>query len=331
MDNNLEKPIFSLDYATAHMDELQREFDKPPINNKDFFLIKTANECLEIAKSKPIPKSLYFDFWFEFELCVLFASSNVGKSILAVQIANSIAKNQRVLYFDMELSVKQFEGRYSDNYTNHYHFSDNFYRVEMNPNCLENSEEIFYNSVEIAIISTSAKVLIIDNITYLSTSTEKGKEASNLMKSLKLLKEKYGLSILVLAHTPKRDMTKQLTQNDLSGSAMLGNFIDSSFTIGQSIKDKNLRYIKQIKVRACEKKYESDNVVVHQIVKHTNFLEFEFVDFSTENEHLREVSEKDKSAIMEQVKELSKSGKTQREISKDLSISLGAVNKHLKA
>ena len=28
-------------------------------NDKDFFIIKTANECLEIAKLKPIPKSLY--------------------------------------------------------------------------------------------------------------------------------------------------------------------------------------------------------------------------------------------------------------------------------
>lgn len=326
MGNLPEKPTFSLELTQAHLDELT----KPPVNDNDFFIIKTANECLEIAKLKPIPKSLYFDFWFEFELCVLFASSNVGKSILAVQIANLIAKYQKVIYVDCELSVKQFEGRYSENYENHYHFSDNFLRVELNPNCIENSEEIFYNSVEQAITSTGAKVLIIDNITYLSTSTEKGKEASNLMKSLKLLKEKYGLSILVLAHTPKRDMTKQLSINDLSGSAMIGNFIDSAFTIGASIKDKNLRYLKQIKARAVEKKYESDNVVVHQIVKYTNFLEFEFVGYSTENEHLREVSEKDKSTAIEQAKELQRIGKTQREIAKELGVSAMTVNRYLK-
>jgi KaiC/GvpD/RAD55 family RecA-like ATPase len=326
MENKQEKPVFSLELMQAHLDELTKE----PINVKDFFIIKTANECLEIAKSKPIPKSLYFDFWFEFELCILFASSNVGKSILAVQIANLIAKYQRVIYVDCELSVKQFEGRYSENYQNHYCFSDNFFRVELNPNCIENSEEIFYNSVESAIKSTCAKVLIIDNITYLSTSTEKGKEASNLMKSLKLLKEKHGLSILVLAHTPKRDMTKQLSINDLSGSAMIGNFIDSAFTIGASIKDKNLRYLKQIKVRAVEKKYESDNVVVHQIVKYSNFLEFEFVAFANENEHLKEVSEKDKNTVIEQAKELQRIGKTQREIAKELGIGTMTVNRYLK-
>lgn len=299
-------------------------------NDKDFFIIKTANECLEIAKLKPIPKSLYFDFWFQFELCVLFASSNVGKSILAVQIANLIAKYEKVLYVDCELSVKQFEGRYSDNYQNHYRFSDNFFRVELNPNCLESSDDLFYKSLENAIISTGAKVLIIDNITYLKSDTEKAKDASSLMKDLKRLKEKYSLSILVLAHTPKRDMTKQLSINDLSGSAMIGNFIDSAFTIGSSIKDKNLRYLKQIKVRAVEKKYESDNIVVHQIVKYTNFLEFEFVGYASENEHLKEVSEKDKSAVKEQAKELQRIGKTQREIAKELGISPMTVNRYLK-
>lgn len=310
--------------------EVKAESQHEPVNDKDFFIIKTANDCLEIAKMKPIPRSLYFDFWFEFELCVLFASSNVGKSILAVQIANLIAKYQKVIYIDCELSVKQFEGRYSENYSNHYRFSDNFFRVELNPNFLESSDDIFYKSVEKAIIFTDSKVLIIDNITYLKSDTEKAKDASSLMKDLKRLKEKYGLSILVLAHTPKRDMTKQLSINDLSGSAMIGNFIDSAFAIGSSIKDKNLRYLKQIKVRAVEKKYESDNVVVHQIVKYSNFLEFEFIGFDNENEHLKEVSDKGKSEIIERVKELNKLGKSQRQIATECSISLGTVNKYLR-
>jgi hypothetical protein len=76
----------------------------------------------------------------------LFADTNVGKSILAVQIADNVArgeaygllccetKAQKVIYFDFELSDKQFEGRYSeknnDYFTNHYQFSENFYRAE---------------------------------------------------------------------------------------------------------------------------------------------------------------------------------------------------------
>ena len=56
--------------------------------------------------------------------------------------------------------------------------------------------------------------MIIDNLTYLKNETEKAKDALPLMKHLKALKRKYGLSILALAHTPKRDATKQLSRND---------------------------------------------------------------------------------------------------------------------
>lgn len=94
--------------------------------------------------------------------------------------------------------------------------------------------------------------MIIDNIIYLKDETEKAKFALPLMKDLQRLKNKYGLSILALAHTPKRDLSKSITRNDLQGSKMLINFCDSSFSIGESSTDKNIRYLKQIKARNTE-------------------------------------------------------------------------------
>ena len=60
------------------------------------------------------------------------------------------------------------------------------------------------------------------------------------------------------------------------------HFCDSSFAIGESAADKNLRYIKQIKQRHCESVYDSDNVAVCEIVKPDNFLQFEFIGFGKE-------------------------------------------------
>ena len=71
-------------------------------------------------------------------------------------------------------------------------------------------EEFLNESIEQSIILHDAKVLIIDNLTYLKTETEKAKDALPLMKELKALKNKYGLSILALAHTPKRDLSKPI-------------------------------------------------------------------------------------------------------------------------
>lgn len=298
-------------------------------SQKSLFTIKTANEWVNEAKSRPIPQMLFGELWHDGELCILFADTNLGKSILAVQIADSIsrgkiirgfnleAKKQPVLYFDFELSAKQFEVRYSVKneaekvFENHFDFDTNFKRIEINPDAdiPENSnfEDFLNQSLEQSIKDTGAKILIIDNLTYLKNETEKAKDALPLMKHLKALKSKYGLSILALAHTPKRDLSKPITRNDLQGSKMLINFVDSCFTIGESSKDKSLRYIKQIKARNTEIIYDTENVAVCQIQKPHNFLEFEFVDFATEREHLKELTEKDREDLEQSIIDLKSS------------------------
>jgi len=291
----------------------------PAIENKGLFLVRTAGSWMERAKARPTPQMLFSKFWYEGELCIMFADTNLGKSILAVQIGNSISrgeqinefkletKKQPILYFDFELSEKQFENRYSNNFTDHYFINgenDNFIRAEINPDKFsykehkfESFEAFLYFSLEKAIADTQAKVLIIDNITYLKDETEKAKSALPLMKYMQALKKKYGLSILVLAHTPKRNLSKPITRNDLQGSKMLINFADSAFAIGESSVDNNMRYLKQIKARNTEIIYHSENVCVCEIVKPRNFLQFEFLNFATEQEHLKKETESDKSEL----------------------------------
>ena len=314
--------------------------------SKGLFTVKTASRWIEQAKTRPIPQMLFGELWFEGELCILFADTNLGKSILAVQIANSISRGeyiqgflletpkQPILYFDFELSDKQFENRYSVKFEQHYNFDSNFIRVEINPDATipENQtfEDFLNHSLERSITETGAKVLIIDNLTYLKNETEKAKDALPLMKHLKALKNKYGLSILALAHTPKRDLSKPITRNDLQGSKMLINFCDSSFSIGESHSDKNLRYLKQIKQRNTEQIYDAENVCVCQIDKPHNFLMFEFVNYGKEWEHLKQHTEKDKDNLNEKVSELKKQGRSLREIGAELGISHTKVSRILK-
>lgn len=347
MENSMLTTIdLSKDIDKAMKSVTTKRIDDLNDNIHSLFIIKTANDWIEEAKSRPIPKMLFSQLWYEGEICILFADTNLGKSILAVQIGNSISKceqikdfvietkKQSVLYFDFELSDKQFQNRYSKDYTENYIFDDNFLRVEINPDLELPINQTFNDylilSMEKSILSSNSKVLIIDNITYLKSDNEKAKEALPLMKKLKELKSKYSLSILILAHTPKRDLSKPITRNDLAGSKMLINFCDSCFTIGESTQDKQIRYIKQIKQRNCEQVFDADNVCVCQINKEYNFLRFEFISLGNEREHLKQYTEKDKNNIILQVKELSQQGKSQRFISSEVGISLGAVNKYLK-
>jgi KaiC/GvpD/RAD55 family RecA-like ATPase len=300
--------------------------------NIGMFTVKTANRTIREAALRPNPDALWLTLWFEGEVCCLFSDSNLGKSIYAIQIATQIAAKQKVLYFDFELSDKQFQLRYTDEQGNLYQFPDNLYRVEINRDSLDvsNFEEEVINNIEQAALRAGAKVLIIDNLTYLCIAAEKGDAAGTLMFRLTGLKKKYDLSILILAHTPKRPLSNPITQNDLAGSKKLYNFFDSVFAIGKSAKDNNLRYIKQLKVRYGDYTYDSDNVIVAAIEKTSSFLYFSQLGFSGEREHLKEQSEKDVSQLAANIKELSGQGKSIREIVKELSISKSKVGRVLK-
>lgn len=337
-------PEYSLDIfpeAEISVKEISvetKEISKRSETQEGLFLVKPAAKWIEQAKTRPIPRKLFLCLWYEGELCILFADTNLGKSIQAVQIAVILANiGYRVLYFDFELSDKQFEARYSNEYKDHYEFPDNLFRAEINPDDadytgagFESIEDYINHSIEQAVITTEANIVIIDNLTYLKSETEKAKDALPLMKHLKALKRKYGLSILALAHTPKRDLSKPITRNDLQGSKMLINFCDSSFAIGESTKDKSLRYIKQIKARNTEIVYDAENVAVYQITKPGNFLKFEFVDYGSEYEHLKHFTETDRTSQRAEVVELKNKGITNVEIARRFGVSEGAVRKWLK-
>lgn len=322
--------------------------DNPEKNpNVGLFTVKSANQVIDEAKNRPIPCKLFGQLWFEGEVEIMFADTNLGKSILAVQIADAIssgkralememnAKPQMVLYCDFELSDKQFENRYRGDDGSHYSFSPDLMHVEINPDVVDypdgcDFEDYVKLSLEQIVLERGAKVIIIDNLTYLSRETEKAKDALPLMKWLKSFARKYGLSILVLAHTPKRNLSNPITRNDLQGSKMLINFCDGCFAIGESTKDKSIRYIKEIKQRNEPIRYDAENVIVCEIIKPDNFLHFSFLEWGCESEHLRQMTATDRDDLIEQVKELSSQGKSQREISKQLGIGLGSVNKYLK-
>jgi len=143
---------------------------------------------------------------------------------------------------------------------------------------------------------------VIDNLTALLFNITEGKDALELMDKLRSLKLRQNISMLVLSHTPKRDLSRPLTENDMSGSMDLMNFCDSAFAIGKSVKESNVRYLKQIKTRNAEFKYDSDNVAIFRIVKNGSYLYFEHNGFDSEREPLRartdaEMNELDKKII----------------------------------
>ena len=301
----------------------------------DVLRIYSGNDWLKAARWQATPQELWMKTWYEGEVCCLFADSNVGKSIYAVQIALDIArKGKHVLYCDFELTEKQFQLRYTDEEGNLLLMPDSFYRADLNPEMTlrkdETLEQAIMRAIEIAAVTCEADTIIVDNISYLNMVTESGDAAAELMVSLMQLKKVYGWSLLILAHTPKRVIDAPLTANDLAGSKKLFNFFDCVMGLGKCLNDESLRYMKQLKVRHGAFTYDASNVVVYEIEKQGSLLCLAERGFSTEARMLEAASAGKSAGVKLKVKLMRGEGLSMRQIAKKLDVSVSTVSRICK-
>ena len=316
------------------LDLIQQEVEKAKRAPKKVGLlsVKPANDWIVDSLNSPDPKTFFHDLIVQYENTVIFAASNVGKSILAIQIAEHIARTEKILYIDLELSSKQFQMRYSDTSTGEVHiFPSNFIRAEIDPELIMGAdlEQEILDSIEEAALQ-GISYFVVDNLTFICNDSEKGATAGNFMMKLISLKKKYHLTIIVIAHTPKRRGYDPITQSDLAGSAKLMNFFDAGIALARSARDNNLRYLKQVKVRTGEYQYDSDNVIIYDVIKDNGFLRFELQDYGKEEDHLKNGDSSEDLEEIEDILKLQAQDKSLRDIARILGISLGKVQRRLK-
>ena len=310
------------------------ENEENDTNNDDGLWMTKANKAMEKAFKIKDRESLYKRLWYESEICILFAMSNLGKSILAVQIANEIAKSGKLVnYLDYELEDKQFQQRYTNNRTKQmFKFSDNLFRANLSIDfALDNNGRVerFFKKLE-ELSKKGVKIFILDNITSLVDKIENGDVVLDFMRRLKQLKEKYGLSILIVAHTTKKRDSTPLTQDNLAGSKKLMNFVDSAFAIGKSLIETDVKYIKQLKVRYGKFTNDEDNVLLCKIVKEDNFPHFVECGYAVEKDLLntkKSIANESKRELMHAAYVLHTQGVSNRKIGRELGVSDKTIGK----
>lgn len=318
---------------------------------------RTANQRIEDAKNLPPIAQLVGEIWQTGELAFLFADTGVGKSILLVQFADNVTNGRnslRVLkndtgecaglFYDFELSDRQFYQRYIDDFGIPHKFNDNLridnvdfqILLQDNPSLsvTEILQEKIRHDVDIMLTAYPGRhlVLFIDNISYLTTiSTADAAVAMNIMRFLDGLKREFKISICVVAHTPKIDLNSPISINSLAGSKALSNFADSVFAIGASNQGKNIRYLKQVKPsRSAEMVYDRNNVLTIELVKSGAFLGFDIVQTEPEYMHLNISAENANNDRKLMVIELHKAGRSLRDIEKETGISKTTVARIIK-
>src|SRR5690606_33770530 len=250
-----------------------------------------------------------------------------------IAIAQSFERD--ILYLDLELSDKQFEKRYRNNEGIHFTFPERFHRAAYAPlhHAFANSDydELFISSLLDSIQRTNSTVVIIDNMTrVVAGDTDSAKNTIPIMTSLLKLKTEKNLTFIILEHNKKVDNWRPISLNDLQGSKMKSNFADSVFTIGRDANDKNIRYIKQLKVRSAELEYDSDSVLICELTKEKGFLGFKEIGYGNELDLLRTNSPEGKNDKVERAIQLKGEGISNVAIARELNVSEGAIRKWIK-
>jgi hypothetical protein len=305
-------------------------------------LLRTANmddDIIAGAHEKP-KRRVIGDLIREREVSILFSDEKTGKTILALQFAIAAAKGEnlfgrpdlfpnecepmKVQIFDFEMENRELYDRYSDPSNGEmYNFGPNVIRTIMNPECfdLKAAPERLIAAVEAEIEKHQPKFVIIDNITWLVKESTDADVAAEFMGKMLQLQRRHEMSVVVIAHTPKRNTAEPLESRNLAGSKNLVNFCKNLIGVAASRKDKPIRYIKHIFSRNSPVIYDESNVIECGIEKEpgSSLLQWKLMGFSKELEHLTvPEQEHTEDEILEMVFNRRQNNMSYEQIRKDL-------------
>ena len=247
-----------------------------------------------------MPNPVVSPLIYEGEVSLLFAFAGTGKSFMSFQIARSLAMGERVfgletaspqkvLYLDTEMTLQQLKARYDG-----IHFPENFVWEPLR----DHSQEEAYSRIGKSVEKVKPQIVILDNISSLGAMDSNPEKIILILKYLRSLRDAHNLTVLIVAHTPKGQLGKPITEASFYGSSALGNFVDSSFALGTSSTGESYRYLMQLKSRISEKVYGETNVIELLLERdRKGFLGFTYQREVPEKELLSTRSHSDNSQL----------------------------------
>ncbi|MDM7922462.1 MAG: AAA family ATPase [Pyrinomonadaceae bacterium] len=233
----------------------------------------------EIGRAKPRrrPAELFGPLWREGEVALLFGGQGIGKSLFAVQLAESIARargGRGVHYLDFERTAAQFAERYTlrgeGGRPLTYRFAKNFHWSGIDPkqklpDSHQKDRYAFLRECVVQFVhNNDVEVLIIDNLSAL-VRTLSGSMGQRLMRMLKLATVVYGVSILAVSSAKPSRRVRPATVADLPGGHAMADAADSVFAICRSTMAEDIRYLKHLKSRSGPVRFDENCVAAYRL------------------------------------------------------------------
>ncbi len=203
---------------------------------------KKANECFN-GRPIRLPERLFDDYWLGGEVALLFGPPGIGKSVLAVQIGDALARGRpidgfrgptrrrKVLYVDLNHSETQFQTRYSrfseyGVFLKSCTFAERFYRGR------PATDEDLFEWLANRVAADRFEAVIMDDLTVVNRTQYGTREPILLMRKLKEMRDEFGVSVLVLTGSDSPPRDKLIEEVQLKRSRALCGLADSVFALG---------------------------------------------------------------------------------------------------
>jgi KaiC/GvpD/RAD55 family RecA-like ATPase len=289
---------------------------------KNIIRLRRAVECLAEQKNAKPPEPLFDRFWAEGELALLFGASGTGKSFLAVQIADAIARGtpmtgfdmtkgrKKVLYVDLAMSDAQFHARYGS-----YQMARNLFRGR------PDDDEDLFEWIAAAVEQHDLRAVVVDDLSTAATSHFGIRQTVRLMRNLQRLCHRTGVSVLAISDSfsPRNHWE---SEDDLGDSRVICRFADSVFSLAKlNYRRHNARLV-QIKTRSGELFWKHTNAPECSIKRlESGLMGFEFDD------RFAPVIDEARAELIRRVHWLHEDGSSFAAIGKELGISKTLAHK----
>lgn len=248
--------------------------------------LRKANDCFIDTRRMLVPGFLFDEFWREGELALMFGASGSGKSILAMQIAEAIARGRkidgfrmpdsgaRVLYVDVARSESRFYQRYSmptGGLPTHYRFSERLYRQS------PPQERKIGEWLRETIAKNGVRIVIFDDLNSLANTADGTREMLAMMREMRKICDEMNLSMLAIASS-RVNGHRPLSEADLMRSRILCDVADSVFAVGYDPHHENQRLLVQLRSWSAPLRWTWRNAPVAVIARPADdgFLQFFF-------------------------------------------------------
>ncbi len=299
-----------------------------------------AQELSSMAARSFPAVDLWHGLWYQGEMACLFGEPNVGKTILAMQIANVLSKRGlKTFYYDFENAAHQFKARYKTDKSDHNSSDGNYIVKPLNPNYsnakLDSRSVLEYIKKDFT--TERAPVIIIDDITHLIGSGDQA-DVRYVLNTLRSWTQHFLVSILVLAHSKRRKPSSLTTIDTLAGSFEFSYAFDSIFSLTRAnqynAEHNNIsHYIKHHKNRMGPVIYHDLNVITVKFGRDENNGFLQFNDFYTggnERQLLRDYGYSTSEQINKAILQYKKLSFSTREIANIVGCSQSHVSRTIR-